>query len=320
MDCTCQTQDEIQSAPWKQSQVSVFSAAFWQSETLHSQVIASDNSVHYKETLITYLDLILLSKPATLKALSIWSYGARSQFKHKYTLAAIAVIESKHDSKITWNVLATSHGKGPVDGIGAAKHNVWIMVKTPQNQVANVTSFTTASESLPDVEVIAITSDGKGPDDGIGAAKRHVWNSVKTPQNQVTNVTSFTTASESLPNVEVIAITSDGKGPDDGIGAAKRHVWNSVKTPQNQVTNATSFTTASETMPNVEVIEMILEMINNTNKDLGLDDVFKNAVILQSIANVHCVNVNGNDINMCVCIFVCMCVCMYLCTCVCMCI
>ena len=62
-------------------------------------------------------------------------------------------------------------------------------------------------------------------------------------------------------------------------------------THQNQVTNATSFTSASETMPNVEVIEMTSEMINNTNKEFGLDDVFKNAVTLLGIANVHCVAV-----------------------------
>ena len=42
---------------------------------------------------------------------------------------------------------------------------------------------------------------------------------------------------------------------------------------------------------------MTSEMINNTNKELGLDDLFKNAVTLQSIGNVHCVTVNGNDIN-----------------------
>ena len=196
VDYTCQAQDEIQSEHWKQSQVSLFTAAFWHSETLHSQVIASDNFAHYKETVIAYLDLILQSKPATLKALSIWSDRACSQFKTKYTLAAIAVLENKHDVKITWNFLATSHGKGPVDGIGAAI----------------------------------------------------------------------------------------------------RHVWNMVKSRQNQVTNATSFTSTSETMPNVEVIEMTSEMINNM--ELGLDDVFKNAVTLQSIANVHCVTVNGNDINM----------------------
>ena len=91
---------------------------------------------------------------------------------------------------------------------------------------------------------------------------------------------------------------SHGKGRVDGIGAAKRHVWNMVKTCQNQVTNAISFTSASETMPNVEVIEMTSEMINNTNKELGLDDVFKNAVTLQNIANVHCVTVSWNNINM----------------------
>ena len=61
--------------------------------------------------------------------------------------------------------------------------------------------------------------------------------------------------------------------------------------------NFAHYMETSETMPNVEVIEMTSKMINNTNKELGLDDLFKNAVTLQSIANVHCVTVNGNDIN-----------------------
>ena len=74
---------------------------FWYSETLHSHVIASDNFAHYKETVIAYIDTILLSKPANLEELSIWSDGARSQFKNKYTLAAIAVLEKKDDVKIT---------------------------------------------------------------------------------------------------------------------------------------------------------------------------------------------------------------------------
>ena len=36
---------------------------------------------------------------------------------------------------------------------------------------------------------------------------------------------------------------------------------------------------------------MTSEMINNTNKEFMLDDVFKNAVTLLGIANVHCVAV-----------------------------
>jgi len=36
---TCEAQDEIQSDHWKQSQVSLFTAAFWYSETLHSIVM-----------------------------------------------------------------------------------------------------------------------------------------------------------------------------------------------------------------------------------------------------------------------------------------
>ena len=118
LDYTCQAPDEIQSVHWKQSQVSLFTAAFWHSETLHSQVIASDNLAHSNEIIIVYLNLNLQRKPATLKALSIWSDGACYQLKNKYTLATIAVLENKHDTKITWNFLATSHGKGPVGFIG----------------------------------------------------------------------------------------------------------------------------------------------------------------------------------------------------------
>ena len=53
---TCMFQDEIQSAHWKQDQVSLLTAAVWFDGELHPKVIASDNLDHGKDTIITYID------------------------------------------------------------------------------------------------------------------------------------------------------------------------------------------------------------------------------------------------------------------------
>ena len=48
---TCVFQDEIQSAHWKQAQVSLFTAALWCTGSQHPIVLASDNLNHSKETI-----------------------------------------------------------------------------------------------------------------------------------------------------------------------------------------------------------------------------------------------------------------------------
>ena len=66
------------------------------------------------------------------KTVSICSDGPPSQFRNRFIAAAIPVLEAKHQLYITWNFFATSHGKGPVDGIGGSvfKRYVWMQAKT----------------------------------------------------------------------------------------------------------------------------------------------------------------------------------------------
>lgn len=117
---TCISQDEIQSAHWNQRQVSLFTVATWHSGSLCSQVIASDDLVHSKDTIVAYIDKVLDGLPKTVMIVSIWSDGPASQFKNRYIAAAIPALQKKHHITIRWNFFATSHGKGPVDGIGGA--------------------------------------------------------------------------------------------------------------------------------------------------------------------------------------------------------
>ena len=127
---TCVSQDEIQSAHWQQKQVSLFTAAIWHSGTFRPCVIASDNLVHSKDTLLAYVDRLLDALPTAVKHVSVWSDGPSSQFKNRFVAATIEQLERRHEMKIVWNYFTTSHGKGPVDGIGGSvKRYVWSRVR-----------------------------------------------------------------------------------------------------------------------------------------------------------------------------------------------
>ena len=66
-----------------------------------------------------------------------------SQFKNRFMVAALKPLQEKHSIEITWNFLATSPGKGPVDGIsGAVKSVLWNSVRSRMNIVNNASSFT----------------------------------------------------------------------------------------------------------------------------------------------------------------------------------
>ena len=105
----------------------------WHSCTLHSTVIVSNNLNHSKETVVAYVDMTI---PASVKLVSIWSDGPASQFKNRYIAAALHTLQSTYKLLIYWNFFATSHGKGPVDGIGGAvKRYGWSAVKARKHVV-----------------------------------------------------------------------------------------------------------------------------------------------------------------------------------------
>ena len=157
---TCISQDEIQSAHWKQSQVSLFTVAVWHSGSLKSYVFASDNLSHSKDTVVAYVDFVLDQLPDIVKTVSIWSDGPCSQFKNRYIFASIPYLETRHSVGISWNFFATSHGKGPVDGIGGSvKRYVWGKVKSRVHMVCDSKSFTKASEGMQHVTTVNITKE-----------------------------------------------------------------------------------------------------------------------------------------------------------------
>ena len=213
---TCVAQDEIQSAHWKQHQVSLFTAAVWHSGDIHSYVIASDNIVHSKETVIAYVDRLLDVLPSNIKSTSFWSDGPSSQFKNRFHIASIIRLQNHHDIEITWNYFATSHGKGPVDGIGGSvKRHVWSQVSSRKQQVDSACTFVLAAQDMQRVKVFEMTS-GEIDDRNRKMALQQVFEEAPVIPNVskvhcviVTHQTPITMLLTKQRSVEVGAVDTD---------------------------------------------------------------------------------------------------------------
>ena len=117
-------QNEIQSAHWSHSQVTLFTCFCWIDNIpqLHeSLVIISDELRHEKHGVNKYMMKIfsyLLDKYPMIETIHVFSDGASSQFKQRFLFSNLSRWEANFGVDIRWHFFATSHGKGAVDGLG----------------------------------------------------------------------------------------------------------------------------------------------------------------------------------------------------------
>ena len=84
--------------------------------------------------------------PNEIKMIDFWSDGPANQFKNRFARVMVKYFQSKLDISIRWNYFATSHGKGPVDGVGAiVKRFVTQRIMTRKFIVQDVHSFLKAA-------------------------------------------------------------------------------------------------------------------------------------------------------------------------------
>lgn len=140
---TTQWQDEVQSAHWCKTQITLMTAVHWQGNDCKSAVVVSDNTDHTKDSIVVFLAHLIKSLVSSdVKYLHIWSDGTSSQFKNRYMAAILPDFETRFHLKIIWNFFATSHGKGPVDGIGGTvKRQVATRVYQRRAVVKDAESF-----------------------------------------------------------------------------------------------------------------------------------------------------------------------------------
>ena len=115
-------QNEIMSAHWVSTGVTLFTAVLNTTDGVKSFVVVSDELHHDKYAVTTFNRKILelANADGRIRQLHMFTDGAGSQFKNQFTLSLLNWPSEMHENleKVDWSFFGTAHGKGPVDGVG----------------------------------------------------------------------------------------------------------------------------------------------------------------------------------------------------------
>ena len=117
-------QHEIQQAHWTTPQATIFTVHITVDKTIqHSLAFVSDHLdhnidfVHAAQSVIVQF---IRHRYSTVKRVNYITDGAPQHFKSNKSMLNLTYHESDFGIPAAWTFSATAHGKGPVDGIGAA--------------------------------------------------------------------------------------------------------------------------------------------------------------------------------------------------------
>ena len=155
-------QDEIQSAHWRQRQVSLYTVMVWHRETVISKVIVSDCRDHDKKAVAaftcTVMEMIRTVLPSAT-TVNIWTDGPSSQFKNKFIFSFISKLQDRYSVSLAWHFFATSHGKGPNDALGGnVKRMAHRQALSRHLVIADANSFAKAVNMSTDVISVTVMS------------------------------------------------------------------------------------------------------------------------------------------------------------------
>lgn len=158
------TQNEVQSAHFNYTQVTIFTCVAWLCGKVRSFAVVSDKLTHNKFDVYCFLTTIIkkIKKQEEVTKISIFSDGCASQFKNKYILSSIPnLVDELMVNELEWNFFATSHGKGAVDGVGAVvKRKVWEVVRTTNIVLHTASDFyKCANQHLANINMMYFSSD-----------------------------------------------------------------------------------------------------------------------------------------------------------------
>lgn len=119
-------QDEIQGWHWANSQCTIHPYVIYFKDNENvlqycSLIMIAESLKHnftavhlFQERLFNFL----LNRYGTIKKVLFFSDGAGSQYKNKYNFFYLCQLKKLYGCDAEWHFFATSHGKGPCDGIG----------------------------------------------------------------------------------------------------------------------------------------------------------------------------------------------------------
>lgn len=125
----CKSVEEIQSAYWNQTGVTLHPTVIYtrpteESELQHqSFVIISDDQNHNSTSVVTFIKEIVkdvkLLDPE-IKCIHYWTDSPTSQYRNKTMFHLVANHQETFGIDAKWNFFEAGHGKGPCDGLGGS--------------------------------------------------------------------------------------------------------------------------------------------------------------------------------------------------------
>lgn len=119
-------QDAVQSYYWTNNQSTVYPMVGYyigtDGELRHLCFVVISECLHHDATAVHVYDKLAMKffkeKLTDINMVYHFSDGAGSQYKNKYNFVNISFHEKDHNVPCEWHFYATSHGKGPSDGLG----------------------------------------------------------------------------------------------------------------------------------------------------------------------------------------------------------
>ena len=120
----------------------------------------SDHRSHSRGCVVFLEHIIKQLLNENITALHIWPDGPNSQFKNRYIAATLSWLQRECSVEITWHLFTSSHGKGPVHGIGGAiKRLATTEVIKRKAIITDHLSFFKAVRDISTIKVFNITAD-----------------------------------------------------------------------------------------------------------------------------------------------------------------
>ena len=148
---SCKGVDEIQSAYWNQTGVTLHPVVIYHKDDdsddmkHESRVIVSDEMSHNSSVVLTFVDCIIpeiKKNIPNLRKVHYYTDSPTSQYRNKAIFHAIANHKERYECEAVWNYFEAGHGKGPCDGLGGTvKRMADEAVRSGKNTIQDAEEF-----------------------------------------------------------------------------------------------------------------------------------------------------------------------------------
>ena len=147
---SCQNLDEIQSAYWNTTMVTLHPTIVYHRQPdgslVHSSYVFVSEVLQHNSSMVQtilkdLMETLKVSHP-DITRIHFWTDSPTSQYRNKSIFDAVNSFDSKYRVKASWHYFEAGHGKGPCDGIGGTtKRNADNAVKQGKATIQDANDF-----------------------------------------------------------------------------------------------------------------------------------------------------------------------------------